>query len=698
MRYLFLFFITTFALAQQSQSVDFKTIHAALEINPVKRNVIGKCEYTFEVKNAIDTIRIDAQKMEFTNVKINNQPVNFKKDKKQLELFVGFKIGANTLTFDYEAFPTQAMYFVNWDFSKEIDTPEEVQGQIWTQGQGKNTSNWLPSFDDVNEKVIFSLDITFQKSFEVVSNGILANKIPIGENITWQYQMQKPMSSYLVMIAIGHFQKYQEKSASKILLENYYEKEDANRVEPTYRYSKKVFDFLEKEIGVAYPWGIYRQIPVRDFLYAGMENTSSTLFSRDFVVDSVAYQDRNYLNVNAHELAHQWFGDLVTAQSGKDHWLQEGFASYYALLAEKEVFGEDYFYNKLYTTSQQIKEASKTDTIPVLSEKASSLSYYQKGAWALHVLHEALGRDKFNLAVRKYLKKHAYKNVTTDDFLSEINLISKFDTQSFRKKWLEQTSFPESDVNVLLQKNKFISQLIQLRDKPLDIVADKEKITKIINSNVYFPIKELLVYQATNQPFEIKEYLLTAALKTNNWDLRKAVASSLATIPESFRLDYETLLNDKSYETREITLFNLWKQFPEHQKRYIEISKNWVGFQDKNLKLEHLSLAFLTTQDQKEKNKIYQELLSYTGTNYDSILQQNALDKLLSLEIYTEDVFRSLAYGTGNHRWQFVKFSKDAIRKLIKEEKYRVVFVKIKSGLPIREKTQLQRLLDEKSL
>ena len=90
--------------------------------------------------------------------------------------------------------------------------------------------------------------------------------------------------------------------------------------------------------------------------------------------------------------------------------------------------------------------------------------------------------------------------------------------------------------------------------------------------------------------------------------------------------------------------------------------------------------------------------MSYTGTNYDSILQQNALDKLLSLEIYTEDVFRSLAYGTGNHRWQFVKFSKDAIRKLIKEEKYRAVFVKIKSGLPIREKTQLQRLLDEKSL
>jgi aminopeptidase N len=71
--------------------------------------------------------------------------------------------------------------------------------------------------------------------------------------------------------------------------------------------------------------------------------------------------------------------DLVTAQSGKHHWLQEGFATYYAALAEREIYGDDYFYSKLYETAQQIKYASRTDTIPVLNEKASSLSFYQKG-------------------------------------------------------------------------------------------------------------------------------------------------------------------------------------------------------------------------------------------------------------------------------------------------------------------------------
>lgn len=693
---LLILLVSVFGFAQQTKVVDFKTINASLEINPIKRNVVGNATYTFAVLSKIDTIRIDAQKMQFSNVKINGETVPFVANKKQLLLFKGFKNGENTLTFDYEAFPTQAMYFVNWDFTKTTTTPEEVNGQIWTQGQGRYTSNWLPSFDDVNEKVIFGLAITFQKSFQVVSNGVLLNTISKGENLTWCYQMDKPMSSYLLMLAIGHFNAEKSVASSGVPLEYYYEKEDSSRIEPTYRFSKKVFDFLEKKIGVPYPWEIYRQIPVRDFLYAGMENTTTTLFSRDFVVDSVGYNDRNYININAHELAHHWFGDLVTAQSGKDHWLQEGFATYFALLAEKEVFGEDYFYNRLYEMAMQIKQASKRDSIPVLNEKASSLSFYQKGAWALHVVHEALGDATFDLVIKNYLETFAYKNVTTDDFLEQVALVSDFDVKSFRQVWLEQTAFPEEDVLVLLQKNEAVQAYLKLRSLPLDIEKDREEILKIMRSELYYPIKELLVYQSASKPFELREPLLKAALQTKDVKVRQAVASSITSIPENFREQYETLLDDKSYETQEIALFNLWKQFSQHQKRYLERAQDWVGFENKNLRLLYLSLSFLTYEDAKEKNKAYSELLSYTGTNNDSNLQQNALERLLNLKIYNEAVFKSLAYGTGNHRWQFVKFSKDTIRKLIKELKYREVFVKIKDDLPIREKTQLQRLLDEK--
>ena len=693
MRYLLLLF-SVFSFAQQTASVDFKTIHAAISVNPVKRNVVGQCSYTFTVTKKIDTIRIDAQKMEFSEVKINGSSVKSGNNKKQLLLFEGFKKGKNTLTFNYEAFPTQTMYFVNWDFTKDNNTPEKVQGQIWTQGQGKETSHWLPSFDDTSEKAIFSLDITFQKSFEVISNGMLKSKKPSGDDIVWQYAMDEPMSSYLVMLAVGHFSKKEDRSSSGIPLEMYFESGDSAKVETTYRNSTRVFDFFENEIGVPYAWKIYRQIPVHDFLYAGMENTSSTVFSRDFMVDAVADNDRNYLNVNAHELAHQWFGDLITAKSSKDHWLQEGFATYYALLAEREVFGDDYFYNKLYQTAQQISEASKTDTIPILNPKASSLSFYQKGAWALDVLRESIGREKFNLAVKNYLEKYAFQNVTTADFLNEVKLVSDFDTDAFRKKWLESTDFPWEEVDAVLHKNEFIQQYIALQKNPPNVKKDKDEILKIMQSDAYYPIKELLVYQNIGQPFDDKSYLLTAALKTGNVNVRQAVANTLSEIPEKFRIEYETLLKDPSYETQEVALFNLWKEFPDQRKKYVDLSKDWIGFEDKNLKLMHLSLAFMTDDD-KEKVKAYRELISYTGTNYDSNVQQSALQKLLNHEIYNEAVFRSLVYGTGNHRWQFVKFSKDNIRKLLKEPKYREIFVKIRPQLPIREKTQLQRLLEE---
>jgi aminopeptidase N len=365
MKYLILLF-SVFSFAQQTKFVDFKSVLGKIKINPIEKSVSGEVTYEFQVTSAIDTIKIDAQNMTFTNLTINNSVVNYKNSGKKIALFEGFTIGKNTLTFNYLAKPKQTMYFVGAD--------ENLQ--IWTQGQGKFTSNWFPSFDDANEKVIFNLDVNFDKNFQVISNGVLVNKTVNSDTIDWQYRMKKPMSSYLLMLAIGKFEVQNEKAKNGIPLCFYIENEDEAKLEPTYRYSKIIFNFFEKEIGVKYPWEIYKQIPVRDFLYAGMENTSATVFSRDFVVDEIGFEDKNYVNVNAHELAHQWFGDLVTAESGKHHWLQEGFATYYALLAEKEVFGEDYFYFKLYSISQQLKLVSKTDTIPILNEKASSLSFY----------------------------------------------------------------------------------------------------------------------------------------------------------------------------------------------------------------------------------------------------------------------------------------------------------------------------------
>ncbi|HSD08951.1 M1 family metallopeptidase [Flavobacterium sp.] len=687
MKYLFLF-VTTFIFAQQTKSVDFKTVIGNLSINPDNKSISGTVTYTFEVLKPIDTIKIDAQNMTFSALELNAKKIQFETNGKELLLIYPFQKGKNTVQFSYEAKPKQTMYFVGSEPTDNL--------QIWTQGQGKYTSHWFPSFDDVNEKVIFNMNIAFDSKYQVISNGVLKSKTVDKNTTRWNYQMHKPMSSYLLMVGIGKLEKSTLKSKSGIPLELYLNPKDNSKQEPTYRYSKEIFDFLEKEIGVKYPWEIYRQIPVSEFLYAGMENTTSTLFTTRYVVDSIGFEDRSYTNVNAHELGHQWFGDLITAQSGKDHWLQEGFATYYALLAERSIYGDDYFYSKLYESSLQLKQASKTDTIPVLNPKASSLSFYQKGAWALHVLREGIGEKAFRKAVKNYLLKYSYQNVTTQNFFDEIKKVSHYDLENFSKIWLESPAFNSEIANELLAKNdamKVQLEVAKLRNKPL-----AEKFTffeKTLQSNVHFSVKESIVGQLFKEKFEDKKQLLHLALQTQNIQVRQAVASTLQKIPEEFRTEYETLLDDKSYQTQEIALYVLWNNFPVKRNDYLEKTKNWIGFNDFNLRILWLSLAVSTPEYGSNKQIYYQELLDYSSPKYEATTRQNALEYLLNFKIINEAVLKNLVNATTHHMWQFSKFGRDNIRVLIKNPETRNNFQTILPSLNDKEKFQLERLLKE---
>lgn len=687
MKYLFLL-LSSVAFAQQTNFVDFKSVSGQLTLDAKEKSVTGSVHYWFEVMNPIDTIKIDAQNMSFTDVKLNDKKVTFLNNAKQLQIIFPFKKGKNEISFKYSATPKQALYFVGSEEAHDM--------QIWTQGQGRYTSNWFPSFDDVNEKVIFNMELVFNQEYKVISNGMLTNKMTNSKMTLWQYRMEKPMSSYLLMLAIGKFNKYIEKTKCGTELELYLEQKDIGRYEPTYRYSVRMFDFLQKEIGVKYPWKVYKQIPVRDFLYAGMENTSATLFSSRYVVDSIGFEDRNYINVNAHELAHQWFGDLITAESGKHHWLQEGFATYYSLLAEREIYGDDYFYSKLYESAQQIKYASRTDTIPVLNEKASSLSFYQKGAWTLFALHEAIGDKAFKKAVRSYLEKYSFQSVNTQDFFQEVNKVSNFDTDKFTKVWLESTVFENLVANELLSKNKTTSILLELdkiKKKPLS-----EKVgflTDLLQSDVYYTVKEAVVDQLKNEKFEAKKQLLELALTTDNVQVRQAVASTTSQIPEDFRLQYESLLNDKSYQTQEIALFYLWNNFPEQRSLYLEQSKDWIGFSDYNLRTLWLSLALSTPEYKGDKKVLIAELINYSSTNYEAITRQKALEKLIGFQLINDAVLKNLVSATTHHMWQFSKFGRDNIRKLLKDKEMVSSFERILSQLNEKEQFQLNRLLKE---
>ncbi len=686
MRLLFFLLITVTTIAQQTHKVDFIKCHAFVLPDMETKKVDGIVTYEFKVLSAIDTIRIDAKNMSFSGVEINGKPVKFKNSNQELVLFEGFVKGKNKLKFVYQALPKQTMYFNNG--SK----------QIWTQGQGKYTSHWLPSFDDVNEKVIFNLNITFDHDYNVLANGVLKEGLLNKDQKIWQYKMQKPMSSYLLAVVIGDYRNKVIASKSGIPLQFFIQPKDTAKFESTYRHSKKIFDYLEKEIGFKYPWQIYKQIPVEDFLYAGMENTSCTIFAQDYVVDDIGFNDGNYVNVNAHELAHQWFGDLITAKSGKHHWLQEGFATYYALLAEREVFGDDYFYHQLYRMSLQLRNAAKTDTIPVMDEKASSLSFYQKGAWALHTIREVIGHKLFRKAVKSYLKKHQYQNVETNDFLAEIKKVAPtFDTEKFKETWLEDFHFQTEEANVLLQKNGFIQTLLetqQLRKKAL--TENRNKFRELLQSKVFYPVKTEVLYQLKAVSFADKKEFLALAMQTNDVKVRQAVAEFTEEIPMEFKVQYELLLDDASYDTKEIAFMNLWKNFPGSSSAYLMKAKDWMGGNNKSLRIMYLTFALLSPEKNMDKDTLHSELVAYTSPKFESSVRQNAIVNALAIDDKDKEVLKNLVNATTHHKWQFSKFGRDYIRQLLKDDSCRAIFESLLPIVSESEKIQLQNLLNEK--
>ncbi|MBT8298164.1 MAG: M1 family metallopeptidase, partial [Maribacter sp.] len=439
-RYLILLFLVVSSarlFSQHQNKVDFTHADIHVQIDPNLKVIEGEVTYKFKVLNRVDSVFLDARKMDFTSVRLNNRRVKYNNNGQTLSIYKKFKKGKiYAITLDYKARPKQTVYFIDEESLAH-------SSQIWTQGQGKYTSHWLPSFDDMTEKVEFDMNITFDATYEVVANGKLQKTKEVDGLKTWSFNMNNPMSSYLLAFAIGDYDKQELTSASGIPIANFYYSQDSAKIEPTFRYTKEIFDFLESEIGYPYPWQNYKQLPVKDFLYAGMENTGTTIFSDAFVIDSIAFVDKNYVNVNAHELTHQWFGNLVTEKDGNHHWLHEGFATFYAYLAEKEIFGDDHFYWKLYDSAKQLQELSKKGRGEALTNpKASSLTFYEKGAWALVILKNQIGDVAFKKGIRNYLDKYQFKNASIDELLAEMSTASNEDLIDFRSQWLVSPDFP----------------------------------------------------------------------------------------------------------------------------------------------------------------------------------------------------------------------------------------------------------------
>lgn len=669
--------IQNVGFAQHQDKVDFIKANIAVAPLPLQKEIKGTVYYKFRVLAKVDSVFLDAKNMAFNTVKLNDRKVKFSNNGKQIIIYKKFKKGETyALQLAYSCKPKQTVYFMGWDDT--IDGNE----QIWTQGQGKYTSHWLPSFDDMQEKVEFDLHIQTCKSNKVIANGLLVKITdkPLA-NAVFSFDMQKPMSSYLLAFVIGNYNKEELISSGGIPIENYYYPSDSLVVEPTYRYTKEIFDFLEKEIGIPYPWQNYKQVPVHDFLYAGMENTGATIFSDGFMIDSTAFVDKNYVNVNAHELAHQWFGNLVTEKNGYHHWLQEGFATYYAYLAERQLFGEDYFYWKLFNTAKELQKLSEEGAGQALTNpEASSLTFYEKGAWALVMLKDKIGDKAFKKGISRYLDKYKFKNVTISDFINEMATASNTILSDFEEKWLRSTDFSVDDVKTfLMAKNASIRMFYDSKQ------LNMESIGAMLNMDEPVQYKKALL-EEFKKDFTPVQLLLPLSqpdvlIRQQAIQMLRDMTITPAEL-EVLQPVLEPLLFDRSYVTQELALFTLWVSYPEEKAKYLEQTKDVVGLPNKNIRLLWLTLAILTNEyDSKNTQLYFQELNRYTAPQHGWEVRMGAFQYLHQAIGLNEESLKNLLKATAHHSWQFKKFARNLVDELVKDTDYKTRFLALAKEL-----------------
>lgn len=454
------------ASVPREHNVDFKHLKLVAEFKPELGKIIGKVTHTFSpIRQFVDSIFLDAPDVQIKTIIFRNNPLRFRTDEKGVTMYFEKSLTWETtdsITIEYSATPRKGLYFIGWN-----DKTNRSRKQIWSQGQGIDNRYWIPMYDEMNDKITSEMIITFPKPFKVLSNGVKLKVADEGNNQIWHYRMNKPHAPYLIMLGIGEYDIETRTTKSGVKTDLWYYPDWKNRVNGTYEYSAEMIDFFEKEIGVPFPWENYSQIPVQEFMYGAMENTTATVYGDFFLNDERGLLDRSYIGVNAHELAHQWFGDLVTARSATHHWLQESFATHYNMLYEREVFGQDYFDQARRNSQNAALSASTKDLFPVASSNAGTSRWYPKGAFVLEMIKYITGREAYNKAVKNYLLKSAYGNVTSTDLLISFSETLGQSLDWFWEQWIYKGSEPYYKVEALSTSASTlftIRQLQQLND------------------------------------------------------------------------------------------------------------------------------------------------------------------------------------------------------------------------------------------
>lgn len=520
------------ALYTRARTFDVQHYTIRVRFDRQSKTVFG--DTTVQLKPLNDnfkTLELDAGNLKFQTVSLDNKNLVYKISGEKVIVALDHAYSANDLIsvrFVYStARPKKGVYFVDAEKSGGETTRD---AQIWTQGEAEEAHFWFPSYDFPDDKATSEEFITVEKGETAIGNGELIETFESPNNTrTFHYKMSVPHSAYLTSFVVGKYRQYLD--VYKNIPLNFYLYERGNlplgftvladgktTVPTVYEKTADMIRAFEELTGVAFPFNKYDQTIVADFNFGGMENITATTMSDKEIFFTPA---GSTIDLVSHELAHSWFGNLVTCKNWAELWLNEGFATYMEAAYREKLLGREFYRRAIREDAKQFMTAdavfhprrglffAAARGDEELFSLGNAAITYKKGGAVIHSLRETVGTENFWKAINLYLNRHKFQNVESVDLQKAMEETSGQKLDWFFAQWIYGAGYPKLAVkHAYNPKTKMLALTVTQTQKAGEGVASAFRLP------LMFEVKN--AKGSNTQIFEMKKRIETFTMKVDD--------------------------------------------------------------------------------------------------------------------------------------------------------------------------------------
>lgn len=428
---------------QPARAWDVEHLHLDVELDIDEGSVSGRTVHTLKpLATPATSVRLHQVGLDVKTVQVDGQSSDFQLGATWIE--IPLDAGKpHEVEITYLATPQIGMHF------RRPGEDSSSFREAWTQGENEDHRHWFPSWDHPTDRFTLSTEITVDSDLTALANGTLTSKEAGADGkTTWSYRLDQRIVNYLVVIAAGAYQELPHEGA-RVPIASYIDADLPRSAAGGLDTVVPMLHWFDEVLGTPYAYPQYRQVVVQSFMYGGMENTTTTILA-DGLLTKEAWDDpRAAERVVAHELAHQWFGDLLTCYGWRELWLNEGFATYWTNRWLEHAHPPEYAalrWQRNLSSARGQRHPMALRSWAAREGDGPNHNVYNRGATVLRMLEGFLGRDTFDAGIQLYVQRHADQLVETADLRRALEDVSGKHLGWLFDQWVYRPGAPDMKV------------------------------------------------------------------------------------------------------------------------------------------------------------------------------------------------------------------------------------------------------------